>query len=66
MMPKGRKVKGIKRVGENDSYMEPYDAQQMITEIRCRGSKDPLVKTLELLNSPCEPRETRAKLEALV
>ncbi|KAK5911042.1 hypothetical protein CgunFtcFv8_005254 [Champsocephalus gunnari] len=28
------------RVGENDGYMEPYDAQQMITEIRRRGSKD--------------------------
>ncbi|XP_041932627.1 SH2 domain-containing adapter protein E-like [Alosa sapidissima] len=26
--------------GENDGYMEPYDAQQLITEIRRRGSKD--------------------------
>lgn len=43
------------RVGENDGYMEPYDAQQMITEIRRRGSKDPLVKALQLLDGPCEP-----------
>ncbi|XP_017277799.1 SH2 domain-containing adapter protein E [Kryptolebias marmoratus] len=28
------------RLGENDGYVEPYDAQQMITEIRRRGSKD--------------------------
>lgn len=34
MRPKGRKIKGIKRVGENDGYMEPYDAQQIIIEIR--------------------------------
>uniref|UniRef100_H0UVL0 SH2 domain-containing adapter protein E n=1 Tax=Cavia porcellus TaxID=10141 RepID=H0UVL0_CAVPO len=45
------------RVGENDGYMEPYDAQQMITEIRRRGSKDPLVKALQLLEGPCEPGE---------
>lgn len=65
MRPKGRKIKGIKRVGENDGYMEPYDAQQIITEIRSRGSKDPLVKMLELLNSLCEPGETGVNLEAL-
>ncbi|XP_074174922.1 SH2 domain-containing adapter protein E [Rhinolophus sinicus] len=52
------------RVGENDGYMEPYDAQQMITEIRRRGSKDPLVKALQLLDSPCEPGDTGAKSEA--
>ncbi|KAM5256353.1 SH2 domain-containing adapter protein E [Ctenodactylus gundi] len=45
------------RVGENDGYMEPYDAQQMITEIRRRGSKDPLGKGVQLLDSPCEPGE---------
>uniref|UniRef100_A0A8C9NJ22 Src homology 2 domain containing E n=1 Tax=Serinus canaria TaxID=9135 RepID=A0A8C9NJ22_SERCA len=38
------------RLGENDGYMEPYDAQQMITEIRRRGSKDPLVKAILLLD----------------
>nr|XP_020743043.1 SH2 domain-containing adapter protein E [Odocoileus virginianus texanus] len=53
------------RVGENDGYMEPYDAQQMITEIRRRGSKDPLVKALQLLDSPCEPGENCPKPEAL-
>ncbi|XP_021483132.1 SH2 domain-containing adapter protein E isoform X1 [Meriones unguiculatus] len=46
------------RMGENDGYMEPYDAQQMITEIRRRGSKDPLVKALQLLDGPCEPGDT--------
>ncbi|XP_028746676.1 SH2 domain-containing adapter protein E [Peromyscus leucopus] len=51
------------RVGENDGYMEPYDAQQMITEIRRRGSKDPLVKALQLLDGPCEPGESM-KMEA--
>ncbi|KAL2771651.1 SH2 domain-containing adapter protein E [Daubentonia madagascariensis] len=53
------------RVGENDGYMEPYDAQQMITEIRRRGSKDPLVKALQLLDSPCEPGENSLKSETL-
>ncbi|KAL6068724.1 hypothetical protein STEG23_029887 [Scotinomys teguina] len=86
------------RIGENDGYMEPYDAQQMITvvtathgtnlpdtlleihtvlyldlpfhpnivschQIRRRGSKDPLVKALQLLDGPCEPGETM-KVEA--
>ncbi|KAM8921095.1 SH2 domain-containing adapter protein E [Pelodytes ibericus] len=37
------------RVGENDGYMEPYDAQQIITEIRRRGSKDQLATDLLLL-----------------
>ncbi|XP_053331061.1 SH2 domain-containing adapter protein E [Spea bombifrons] len=37
------------RVGENDGYMEPYDAQQIITEIRRRGSKDQLTADLHLL-----------------
>uniref|UniRef100_A0A8C5DGI2 SH2 domain-containing adapter protein E n=1 Tax=Gouania willdenowi TaxID=441366 RepID=A0A8C5DGI2_GOUWI len=35
-----REQRDAERVGENDGYMEPYDAQQMITEIRRRGSKD--------------------------
>ncbi|XP_060116698.1 SH2 domain-containing adapter protein E [Heteronotia binoei] len=43
------------RLGENDGYMEPYDAQQMITEIRRRGSKDPLVKAILLLDEPVDP-----------
>ncbi|NXQ12364.1 SHE protein, partial [Peucedramus taeniatus] len=52
------------RLGENDGYMEPYDAQQMITEIRRRGSKDPLVKAILLLDGPGEPGEGGAKLDA--
>ncbi|TKC35546.1 hypothetical protein EI555_005167 [Monodon monoceros] len=52
-------------VGENDGYMEPYDAQPMITEIRRRGSKGPLMKALQLLNSPCEPGENSMKPEVL-
>uniref|UniRef100_H0Z0U2 SH2 domain-containing adapter protein E n=1 Tax=Taeniopygia guttata TaxID=59729 RepID=H0Z0U2_TAEGU len=51
------------RLGENDGYMEPYDAQQMITEIRRRGSKDPLVKAILLLDGPGEPGEGGAKLD---
>ena len=35
------------------------------SEIRRRGSKDPLVKALQLLDSPCEPGENGAKPEAL-
>ncbi|XP_009998085.1 PREDICTED: SH2 domain-containing adapter protein E [Chaetura pelagica] len=51
------------RLGENDGYMEPYDAQQMITEIRRRGSKDPLVKAILLLEGPGEPGEGGSKPE---
>ncbi|NXB42277.1 SHE protein, partial [Leucopsar rothschildi] len=51
------------RLGENDGYMEPYDAQQMITEIRRRGSKDPLVKAILLLDGPGEPGDGGAKLD---
>ncbi|NXI44335.1 SHE protein, partial [Galbula dea] len=51
------------RLGENDGYMEPYDAQQMITEIRRRGSKDPLVKAILLLDGPGEPGEGGSKPE---
>ncbi|KAF1601483.1 UNVERIFIED_CONTAM: SH2 domain-containing adapter protein E, partial [Eudyptes pachyrhynchus] len=51
------------RLGENDGYMEPYDAQQMITEIRRRGSKDPLVKAILLLDGPGEPGEGGGKPE---
>ncbi|NXD86927.1 SHE protein, partial [Halcyon senegalensis] len=51
------------RLGENDGYMEPYDAQQMITEIRRRGSKDPLVKAILLLDGPGESGEGGSKTE---
>ncbi|KAF3707329.1 SH2 domain-containing adapter protein E [Channa argus] len=45
---KTREQREAERVGENDGYMEPYDAQQMITEIRHRGSKD-LLKVCVLM-----------------
>ncbi|KAL7875031.1 hypothetical protein SRHO_G00060010 [Serrasalmus rhombeus] len=43
---KTREQREAEREGENDGYMEPYDAQLIITEIRRRGSKD-LLKVLE-------------------
>ncbi|XP_059002901.1 SH2 domain-containing adapter protein E [Mustela lutreola] len=58
-----RGQRDAERAGENDGYMEPYDAQQMITEIRRRGSKDPVVKALQLLDGPCESGENSAKAE---
>nr|XP_033781092.1 SH2 domain-containing adapter protein E isoform X2 [Geotrypetes seraphini] len=53
------------RTGDNDGYMEPYDAQQMITEIRRRGSKDPVGKTVILLelDGPGEPSGNSSKSE---
>ncbi|XP_077363459.1 SH2 domain-containing adapter protein E-like [Festucalex cinctus] len=42
-----REQRESERLGDNDGYMEPYDAQQMITEIRRRGSKDLLRVQLE-------------------
>ncbi|EMP28220.1 SH2 domain-containing adapter protein E [Chelonia mydas] len=53
------------RLEENDGYMEPYDAQQMITEIRRRGSKDPLVKAILLLDGPGELGEGGARPDAV-
>ncbi|XP_029299727.1 SH2 domain-containing adapter protein E-like [Cottoperca gobio] len=47
---KTRETREPERVGENDGYMEPYDAQQMITEIRRRGSKD-LLKVCVLMEA---------------
>ncbi|XP_062291953.1 SH2 domain-containing adapter protein E-like [Scomber scombrus] len=48
---KTREQREAERVGENDGYMEPYDAQQMITEIRRRGSKDLLKACLQMEGS---------------
>ncbi|KAJ1181074.1 hypothetical protein NDU88_006285 [Pleurodeles waltl] len=45
------------KVTENDGYMEPYEAQKMMAEIRRRGSKDPPVKPLHLYDTPYEPTE---------
>ncbi|XP_070777354.1 SH2 domain-containing adapter protein E-like [Enoplosus armatus] len=53
---KTREQREAERVGENDGYMEPYDAQQMITEIRRRGSKD-LLKVCVLMEASEGPVE---------
>ncbi|XP_023188034.1 SH2 domain-containing adapter protein F isoform X4 [Xiphophorus maculatus] len=44
---------------ENDGYMEPYEAQKMMAEIRSgsRGSKDGSVRQLPLYDTPYEPTE---------
>ncbi|XP_015247089.1 PREDICTED: SH2 domain-containing adapter protein F isoform X2 [Cyprinodon variegatus] len=44
---------------ENDGYMEPYEAQKMMAEIRSsgRGSKEGSVKQLPLYDTPYEPTE---------
>ncbi|KFP02794.1 SH2 domain-containing adapter protein E, partial [Calypte anna] len=46
------------RLGENDGYMEPYDAQQMITEPAKRpGGKEVVGKGPQLYDTPYEPGE---------
>ncbi|XP_034536074.1 SH2 domain-containing adapter protein F isoform X2 [Notolabrus celidotus] len=44
---------------ENDGYMEPYEAQKMMAEIRSggRGSKEGSVRQLPLYDTPYEPAE---------
>ncbi|XP_029936686.1 SH2 domain-containing adapter protein F isoform X2 [Myripristis murdjan] len=44
---------------ENDGYMEPYEAQKMMAEIRSggRGPKDGPVRQLPLYDTPYEPAE---------
>ncbi|XP_041649356.1 SH2 domain-containing adapter protein F-like isoform X4 [Cheilinus undulatus] len=44
---------------ENDGYMEPYEAQKMMAEIRSgsRGTKDGSVRQLPLYDTPYEPAE---------
>ncbi|XP_040198769.1 SH2 domain-containing adapter protein F isoform X2 [Rana temporaria] len=44
-------------VTENDGYMEPYEAQKMMAEIRRRGSKELPGKPLHLYDTPYEPSE---------
>ncbi|XP_063305232.1 SH2 domain-containing adapter protein F isoform X3 [Pelobates fuscus] len=43
------------KVAENDGYMEPYEAQKMMAEIRRRGSKELPCKPLHLYDTPYEP-----------
>ncbi|XP_041082155.1 SH2 domain-containing adapter protein F-like isoform X3 [Polyodon spathula] len=46
------------KVTENDGYMEPYEAQKMMAEIRGgRGAKEGLTKPLHLYDTPYEPME---------
>ncbi|XP_024151713.1 SH2 domain-containing adapter protein F isoform X5 [Oryzias melastigma] len=44
---------------ENDGYMEPYEAQKMMAEIRSggRGSKEGSLRQLPLYDTPYEPAE---------
>ncbi|XP_054587861.1 SH2 domain-containing adapter protein F isoform X8 [Nothobranchius furzeri] len=44
---------------ENDGYMEPYEAQKMMAEIRSggRGSKEGSLRQLPLYDTPYEPTE---------
>uniref|UniRef100_A0A8C7WMD7 Src homology 2 domain containing F n=1 Tax=Oryzias sinensis TaxID=183150 RepID=A0A8C7WMD7_9TELE len=44
---------------ENDGYMEPYEAQKMMAEIRSggRGSKEGSLRQLPLYDTPYEPSE---------
>ncbi|XP_073474992.1 SH2 domain-containing adapter protein F isoform X2 [Aquarana catesbeiana] len=44
-------------ITENDGYMEPYEAQKMMAEIRRRGSKELPGKPLHLYDTPYEPSE---------
>ncbi|XP_021500737.1 SH2 domain-containing adapter protein F isoform X3 [Meriones unguiculatus] len=43
------------KVPENDGYMEPYEAQKMMAEIR--GSKETAVQPLPLYDTPYEPED---------
>ncbi|XP_020783666.1 SH2 domain-containing adapter protein E [Boleophthalmus pectinirostris] len=46
---KTKEQREAERAGINDGYMEPYDAQVIITEVRRRGSKD-LLKVCVLVD----------------
>ncbi|XP_014404259.1 PREDICTED: SH2 domain-containing adapter protein F isoform X7 [Myotis brandtii] len=49
------------KVPENDGYMEPYEAQKMMAEIR--GSKETATQPLPLYDTPYEPEEEGATPE---
>ncbi|XP_054523488.1 SH2 domain-containing adapter protein F isoform X5 [Pan troglodytes] len=49
------------KVSENDGYMEPYEAQKMMAEIR--GSKETATQPLPLYDTPYEPEEDGATPE---
>nr|XP_045012561.1 SH2 domain-containing adapter protein F isoform X2 [Jaculus jaculus] len=52
---------GPEKVPENDGYMEPYEAQKMMAEIR--GSKEMAAQPLPLYDTPYEPEEEGASPE---
>ncbi|XP_008309160.1 SH2 domain-containing adapter protein F isoform X4 [Cynoglossus semilaevis] len=51
---------------ENDGYMEPYEAQKMMAEIRSsgRGPKDGTLRQLPLYDTPYEPAENGGPADA--
>ncbi|XP_076148086.1 SH2 domain-containing adapter protein F isoform X5 [Alosa pseudoharengus] len=49
-------VTAAEKVTENDGYMEPYEAQKMMAEIR-RGTKEGSMRQLPLYDTPYEPTE---------
>ncbi|XP_076011616.1 SH2 domain-containing adapter protein F isoform X3 [Genypterus blacodes] len=55
----GTQITTEKVTTENDGYMEPYEAQKMMAEIRSgrRGSKDGSTRQLPLYDTPYEPAE---------
>ncbi|XP_069758616.1 SH2 domain-containing adapter protein F-like isoform X2 [Narcine bancroftii] len=55
---------GQEKVVGNDGYMEPYEAQRMMAEIRRRGSKDGPGKSLPLYDTPYEPTENGGDSDA--
>ncbi|XP_068266699.1 SH2 domain-containing adapter protein F isoform X2 [Nyctibius grandis] len=46
---------GLEKVTENDGYMEPYEAQKMMAEIRQKGLREAPTRPLHLYDTPYEP-----------
>ncbi|XP_058667454.1 SH2 domain-containing adapter protein F isoform X2 [Ammospiza caudacuta] len=46
---------GLEKVMENDGYMEPYEAQKMMAEIRQKGLREAPARPLPLYDTPYEP-----------
>ncbi|POI26491.1 hypothetical protein CIB84_009759 [Bambusicola thoracicus] len=46
---------GMEKVAENDGYMEPYEAQKMMAEIRQKGLREAPSRPLHLYDTPYEP-----------
>ncbi|XP_028812225.1 SH2 domain-containing adapter protein F isoform X1 [Denticeps clupeoides] len=52
------------KVTENDGYMEPYEAQKMMAEIRgVRGPKEGSLRQLPLYDTPYEPAENGGEVD---